>query len=304
MDITRRQMLQMIAATGVVVAAPPLSELALAAAEPRVVAFKGEQAATVRKIVERLGGINKFIAKGDKVVIKPNMGFSTAPLRSANTDTVVIRTLAEMALEAGAKQVQILDNPVHPAPLCKMRSGIVEALAGLDDVFVQWVKNEKFFGDVVIPNGRQLKRTQVMKAILECDALINAPMAKSHGGAIVSMGLKNWMGAVKNRQEWHSTFNMHQALADFGTYIYNDKRLKFTILAATRGLATGGPGGPGEVRHLQTIIGGFDPVAIDSFGLSLSAWNGKNYKPHQVPYMQIAEEMGLGSSDLSNLRSA
>jgi len=295
MELTRREMLKIMAATGAVALWPKWATDAHAAR--RIVAYKGEQAATVRKVVEELGGIKKFIAKGDKVVIKPNMGFAVPPLRSSNTDPIVIRTLAELVLEAGAKSVQILDNPVHPIAMCKLRNGIAKELEDLDDVYIDLVKDEKFFADVAIPHGRKLKRTRVLRAILEADAVINAPMAKSHGGSIVSFSLKNWMGAIKNRIEWHRDINLHQAIADFATYI----KPKFTILDATRALTTGGPGGPGEIKHLQTIIGGLDQVAIDSFAVGLATWNGKSYQPADIPHIKLAAEQGVGSMDLSGL---
>lgn len=293
MRINRRDMMKLMAAAGATTLIPSLTFAA-----PRVVAFKGEAAATVRRVVAALGGIKQFVSRGDKVVIKPNMGFAVPVLRSSNTDTTVIHTLAELALEAGAKSVQVLDNPVHPIAMCKLRNGIAKAMEDLDDVHVELIKDEKFFADVSIPQGKQLKRTQVMRAILECDTLINAPMAKCHGGSLVSFSLKNWMGAVKNRHEWHNTFELHQAIADFATYI----KPKLTVLDATRALVTGGPGGPGEIRHLQTIIGGTDQVAIDSWAVTLSPWNGRTLRAEDVPHIRLAAQMGVGSMDLGFLQ--
>jgi uncharacterized protein (DUF362 family) len=280
-------MLQGLAAAGAMAA---LSPAPLSATSGEMFAFQGEAGAAVKKVVESLGGMKRFVSKGDKVVIKPNLGFAVPPLRGATTDPAVIRTLAELALEAGAKSVQVLDNPVHPIIACEARNGMATALEKVPGLVLKLLKDEKYFADVTIPRGRQLKRAQVMRAILECDALINVPVAKSHSGALVSFSLKNWMGAVKNRHEWHNDFDLHQAIADFATFI----KPKFIVLDATRALVTGGPGGPGEVKPLQIIAGGLDPVAIDAFAVQLSPWNGKTLKPHDVPHIRLAEEMGIG----------
>ena len=230
-------------------------------------------------------------------MIKPNLGFAQPPIRASNTNPIVIHTLAKMSLEAGAKSVQVLDNPVHPRIICALRNGIKDALKDLEGVHVELVSDDPFFADVQIPRGKVLKRTQVMRAILECDTLFNVPMAKSHGGALVSFSLKNWMGAVKNRGEWHNSVDLHQAIADFATFI----KPKFTLLDASRALVTGGPGGPGEIKNLQTIIGGFDMVAIDSYAVGLSTWNGKKLAPADVPHIRFAAEMGVGSMNVAGL---
>ncbi|MDP8222292.1 MAG: DUF362 domain-containing protein [Candidatus Lernaella stagnicola] len=286
MDFTRRQVLQAMA----VAAAGAVLPTQARAGAP-IVAYKGKQLETVKKVVESLGGMGRFVSKGDKVVIKPNMGFAVPPLRAATADPNVVRVLAIMALEAGAKSVQVLDNPVHPAIACAARNGYEEVLGKLDDVHVKLLKDARYFAEVVIPRGKQLKKAQVMRPILECDCLINVPVAKSHGGALVSFSLKNWMGAVKNRRTWHADMDLHQAIADFATYI----QPKLIILDATRALTTGGPGGPGEIKELFTIIGGTDHVAIDSVAVQLAKWNGRALKPQDVPHIRLAAEAGVGT---------
>jgi len=295
MNISRREMLKLMAASGAALAMPPWARPALA--EPRVLAFKGNAAACVRKLIESFGGMKRFVSRHDKVVIKPNLGFAVPPERASNTNPVIIHTLAQMALEAGAKNVQVLDNPAHPPLMCGLRNGIKDALKDLDDVHVELLRDEEYFAEVEIPNGKKMKTAKVMKAILECDALFNAPIAKSHGGAMVTFGLKNWMGAVQDRGAWHRTYGLHQAIADFATYI----KPKLTILDATRILTTNGPGGPGEIKVLDTVIGGFDMVAVDSWAVTLSTWDGKTLTAQDVPHIRRAAQMGVGSMDLADL---
>jgi len=288
MKMTRREMIQSTAAAALVAALPTVGRTAT----PVVYAAKGEVIAeNVRRALAALGGIEKFVSKGDKVVIKPNMGFATTPLVSATTDPQTVRALVELALNAGAKSVEVIDNPCSDPAGCEKNNGIKQILAGLDDVHFAIIKSESFFAKVAVPEGRQLRRAAVLRSVLDCDALISVPVAKSHGGAQVSFSLKNWMGVVHNRREWHAAFDVHQAIADFATFL----KPQIIVLDATRALVTGGPGGPGKVEVLNTIYTATDMVALDSVATGLAAWNGKRYRPDQIKHIRLASEMGVGT---------
>jgi len=108
------------------------------------------------------------------------------------------------------------------------------------------------------------------------------------------MGIKGLMGLIWDREIFHSQVNMNQALADLATVI----KPQLTILDATRALTSGGPGGPGEVKKPNLIIAGIDPVAVDSYGVSIVPWYGQTFKGRQVEHLQIAHQRGLGKIDI------
>ncbi|RJO66093.1 MAG: DUF362 domain-containing protein [Myxococcales bacterium] len=302
MKLTRREMLRgLVAAT----AAAPFAtfpNLLLAQDKPPVpdlAVINGlDPAANVRAAVAALGGIGRFVTKGDRVTIKPNMGFGNPPEKATTTDPRVVRALAELALQAGAKRVMVIDNPCHKADIALEICGVKAAMKGLDDVFVATITAESFYREVKIPKAKSLTSAKVAIDVMDTDCLINVPVAKSHGSAIVSFGMKNWMGAVYNRTPWHVLHNLHQAIADMATFI----RPRLTVLDATRALTTNGPGGPGEIASLNTIVAGVDPVAVDSFGVTLSKWDGDAYTPLKIPYIANAVAHGLGRSDVEALR--
>lgn len=298
MKLDRRDALRLIAAGGAALGFSTLVPTTLWAATPDlVVATGGAAKANVRAALAGLGGMGKFVSKGDNVVIKPNIGFGNVPIRTSTTDPEVVRTLAEEALNAGAKKVMVLDNPCHKANIALEISGIKKSIEGLQDTFAFTVRRDNMFREVPIPKGKALKKQKVALDILEADTVINVPVAKSHGGAMVSFGLKAWMGAVKERKYWHVWVDLHQAIADMATIM----RPKFTMVDATRALVTGGPGGPGRVDHLKTIVAGMDPVAVDAYALGLAPWGGKGYRPEQIPHIVKAAEHGLGTYDLKKL---
>ncbi len=314
MSVTRRDVLRILSAGGLVLGAPSVLSRFSEAADPKgpmapekidaseltglegkpapkpagppdlAVIEGADPAANTKAAVDMMGGMRRFVSKGDKVVIKPNMGFGNPPEEATTTEPRVVRALAEMALEAGAKRVMIFDNPCHRADIAVEVCGMKKALQGLDDTFVFTIRSSRFFREVSIPKGKVLKKTKIAVDILEADTIINAPVAKSHGSAYVSFGMKNWMGAVEERTAWHTLIDLHEAIADIATFI----RPKLTVLDATRVLVSGGPGGPGPIKNLKKIVAGTDPLAVDIYGLTLAKWGGSGYRVQDIPHFQHA----------------
>ena len=298
MKVTRRDALKLLAASGAMAGTGGLGSLTALAALPDIVAITGpDPAANVRQAIAAMGGIHHFVAKGDVVALKPNIGFGYAPERGATTDPRVVRAMAELCMGAGAKRVMVLDNPCHRADIALTVSGIKGALAGMDDVFAYTVTSEKFFREVALPRAVGLKKQKVAKDILEADKIINMPVAKSHGSAKVSFGMKNWMGVVWDRRYWHADMDLNRAIADFASFI----KPALTVLDATRAMLTGGPGGPGDVALLNTVVAGIDPVALDTFGLTLGKYGGKGYSVKDISYIGMAEALGVGHSKQEGL---
>jgi len=260
--------------------------------------ISGDPAVATKKALEALGGISRFVKKGQRVVLKPNMSFARTPEFSATTHPLVVGTVAQACMEAGAERVLVLDHTLQRAELCLERTGIREACKNISGVHVLALQERKFFGEIKIPQGKVLERAEVMKDILEGQVLINIPVAKSHSATGVSLGLKGLMGMIWDRESFHSQFNINQAIADLATVI----KPQLTILDATRALASGGPGGPGEVRKPNLIVAGVDPIAVDSFGVSIVPWYGQNFKGRQVEHILIAHQRGLGKIDVEQLR--
>jgi len=294
--MTRRKFLKG-AASGIVLGLTGGPSFSIAREEVDLAVVSGDPAAATKKALEALGGISRFVKKGQHVVLKPNMSFTRTPEFGATTHPLVVATVAQACLEAGAQQVLVLDHTLHRAELCLERTGIREACKDLSGVHVLTLQERKFFREIKIPKGKVLERVEVMKEILDSPVLINLPVAKSHSATGVSMGIKGLMGLIWDREVFHSQVNMNQALADLATVI----KPQLTILDATRALTSGGPGGPGEVKKPNLIIAGIDPVAVDSYGVSIVPWYGQTFKGRQVEHLLIAHQRGLGKIDIEQL---
>ena len=295
--ITRRKFLK-TAAAGVALGLVGSPSFSVAKEEYDLAVISGEPVAATRKALEAIGGISRFVKKGQPVVLKPNMSFARTPDFSATTHPLVVATVAQACLEAGAPKVLVLDHTLQRAELCLERTGIQDACKSIAGVHVLALQERKFFREIKIPQGKVLERVEVMKEIVDGLVLINIPVAKSHSATGVSLGLKGLMGMIWDRESFHSQYNINQAIGDLATVI----KPQLTILDATRALASGGPGGPGEVKKPNLIIAGVDPVAVDSYGVSIVPWYGQNFKGRQVEHLLVAHQRGLGKIDIDQLK--
>lgn len=241
------------------------------------------------RVVKALGGIGKFVKKGSRVVIKPNIGWNRTPDQAANTHPEVVGTLVKLCRDAGASSIIVVDVTCHPWQTTYVTSGIKDAVESAGGI----MKAPDRFKTVAIPDGVILKEASILEYILEADVLINVPVVKVHGSqAKVTISMKNWMGAVKDRGFFHRT-DLSQCIADIASFL----KPAFTIVDATRILMTNGPQGPGSVKETKMVLGGFDFVALDAFGANLLGIN-----PVDIRQIQIAGKMGLGEPDLAKVK--
>ncbi len=265
---------------------------------PDLAAVKGAPGPAVRKALSLLGGISSFVSLGDRVLIKPNMSFGNPPNWGSTTDPKVVRAICELCLEAGAKKLVIMDHTLRSPESCLREAGIMDAVSDLEDVAVVTANSERFFRRAEVPDGDALKEVDIAKEIDKCDCLINMPCAKSHGATGVSFGMKNLMGLVWDRGYFHERTDLNKAIAELATLVKPD----LVLLDASRALLTGGPGGPGKVKELGTVVAGRDQVAVDSYATTLAPWYGQTFTGPQVRHILEAHRLGLGEIDLDKLR--
>jgi uncharacterized protein (DUF362 family) len=297
LGMTRREFLK-TAGSGLALGLAGKPEILLAKEENDLVVVSGDPAAAAKKALEAMGGISRFVKRGQRVVLKPNMSFANPPDRATTTHPSVVVIVAQACLEAGAQRVLVLDYPLRKGELCLERSGIQDACKSLKGVHVLALEERKFFREIKVPQGKVLERVEVLKEVLDCDVLVNLPQAKSHSATGVSLGIKGLMGLIWDRWSFHAKYDMDQALADLATVI----KPQLTLLDATRALVSGGPGGPGEVIKPNLIIAGVDPVAVDSYAVTIAPWYGQNFKGRQVKHLLASHQRGLGKIDTDQLK--
>ncbi len=271
---------------------------ALAADPPDLALVKGAPDAATRKAVDMLGGMSSFVRPGDKVVIKPNMSFDQPPEAGTNTHPAVVQALAGLCSQAGASRISVLDHTLRGAEMCLEKSGIREASRGIEGCQIDTRSAPAQFKKVDIPEGKQLRSTEVMQEVLAADVLIAAPVAKHHSSTGVSLSLKGMMGLIYNRSEMHWKYDLHASIVDLCTLLQAD----LTVIDASRALTENGPSGPGKVVNLNTIVASRDMVAADAKVVELVQWYGRSIPAAKVKHIRLAHERGLGRMDLGSLR--
>lgn len=268
---------------------------------PQMVVARGPNpAANVRAAVERMGGMGRFVKKGERVLLKPNAAWDRTPEQAANTNPHVVAEVIRLCREAGAGEVIISEVSVNDIHRCLERSGIKAAIKQAGGVLRLPGPNDFVQARVLarLPNNIPRSSTfltewPALKFLFEVDRVINLPIAKHHGSAQLTMGMKNWYGAVGGaRHQLHQ--QMDKGIADLATMI----RPSLTILDATRVLLTNGPTGGRleDVVARNAVVAGVDPVAVDAYGCSFF-----NMKPSELGYIQLAEERKLGTPHYQKL---
>lgn len=261
-------------------------------AGPELAVIEGESpAAITREAIKVLGGMSRFISRGDKVLIKPNIGWDRTPEMAACTNPEVVAALVAMSLEAGAKEVVVMDHTINQPKRCYARSGIQDAAraAGAKVLFTDEQRLKK-----MTLKGEWLKEWEVFQDFVEADKLINVPIAKVHSLSRVTLGLKNWLGAVGgNRNQLHQKID--QAVVDLGAFF----KPTLTVLDAYRVLFRNGPQGGrvSDTRLQKTVVAGLDPVAVDAYGATFF-----ELKPQELAFLKLAQSRGLGKFELEKVR--
>ena len=190
-----------------------------------------------------MGGMERFVARGETVLIKPNIGWDRLPEQAADTDPGVVAELVRQSLAVGASRVVVTDISCNDPRRCFSRSGI--AAAALEA------------GAQVIPSGTLTlvpaamsgltEGLEVVREVLRADRVINVPVVKHHALAQATLGMKNWFGILgRGRNRLHQSID--RAIAELGAIF----RPTLTVVDATRVLVANGPQG-GSLADVRNV---------------------------------------------------
>jgi uncharacterized protein (DUF362 family) len=263
-----------------------------------VAVMGGEPAQMYKKAIEAMGGLSRFVKKGQKIVVKPNIGWDKSPELAANTNPDLVAAIVKDCFAAGASEVTVFDNTCDEWQACYRNSGIENAAkaAGAKMAFAH---DEKYYKTVKLPKAVRMKEVKIHEAIVDCDAWINVPILKNHGGARMTISMKNFMGIVWDRRYMHAN-DLQQCIADCSTY---DKMPVLNIVDAYRIMTQNGPKGKSseDVQMPKALFASTDIVAVDAAAVRFFA-QFRDMKVEEVSHIGLAEKMRIGTSDLSKLK--
>ena len=255
----------------------------------------GEPTLMFDRAIEAMGGMSKFVKKGQSVVVKPNIGWDVIPERGANTNPLLVKRIIEHCFMAGAHTVYVFDNTCDTWAKCYKNSGIEKAAKDAGAKVVPG-HSEGYYQEVKIPKAKNLKQAKVHELILESDVFINVPVLKNHGSARLTISMKNLMGIVWDRRFWHRN-NLHQCIADFASY----RKPDLNVVDAYNVMMKNGPRGVSEadIVNMKYMILSDDMVAADAAAAKVFG-----EEPTSIGHIRIADEMGFGTLNLDKLQIA
>ncbi|MGC8667780.1 MAG: DUF362 domain-containing protein [Chthonomonadales bacterium] len=262
------------------------------------------------RAINEFGGIEKFVRKGDRVVLSPNMGWMRTPDQAAATHPAVLRRVVELCQRAGASKITCVDYTLDDWKLAFQICGAEDAVKGTKATLLS-PTDVAMYRDVDIPSAVPTKTVdgaeydvvhaenriyqKLPKEILDCDAFLCIPVVKDHEAATITISMKKLMGNIWNRKDYHR-YGLHECIAELNMYL----RPTLIVADATRALQTRGPKGPGEVTTPNKVVVGIDPVAVDAYCTRFLTVKGVT--PDQVNHLVIANRLGRGEIDCDKLK--
>ncbi|MEL5896280.1 DUF362 domain-containing protein [Bacteroides sp. GD17] len=262
-----------------------------------VAVMGGEPEEMFRRAIAELGGMKAFVKPGQKVAVKPNIGWDKVPELAGNTNPKLVAEIVKQCFAAGAKEVTVFDHTCDDWQKCYKNSGI-EAAAKAAGAKVMPAHLESYYRKVDLPQGKKMKSAKVHEAILDSDVWINVPILKNHGGANLTMSMKNHMGIVWDRGFFHQN-DLQQCIADICTL---QKKAVLNVVDAYRIMQTNGPRGrsASDVTLTKGLFVSQDIVAVDTAAAKF--FNQVREMPlDTVGHLANGQALKLGTMDLNKL---
>ncbi|WP_418791632.1 DUF362 domain-containing protein [Phosphitispora sp. TUW77] len=254
--------------------------------------------AAVHAAMELIGGMERFVRPGQKVLLKVNALTMRLPEEAVTTHPAVIRAVAAEVKKAGGI-IQVGDSSggiiAGQAPTTKTFeiSGIARAAqeAGAELV------NFDSAGIVPVAAEGPIQTLYLAKPVMEADVVISLPKLKTHSLTILTGAVKNMYGCVPGhrKSEYHG---MAPRLKDFARVlvdIYGLTRPALTIMDGIIGMEGNGPSA-GSPRNTGLVLAAEDGVALDAVVAHLVG-----VPPSKIHTTRIAHQRGLGIGDMSKI---
>lgn len=243
--------------------------------------------------VELIGGINKFIARNTKVLIKPNLLSAKRPEEAITTHPAVLEAVIELVKEAGGIPI-VGDSP--GGKITDLRTyweatGVAEVCRRQKAELVSFEKSgvyEKRIG---------VRKYYIARPVLDADVIINIPKLKTHSLTVLTCCVKNMFGAVPGirKSMHHREAPKPREFSGLVADIYSLAKPHINIVDAIVGMDGAGPSA-GDPKELGFVMAGTDGVAVDAAATHLLGLD-----PLKVPTTEIARRRGLGEGDISKI---
>ncbi|MBA3035199.1 MAG: DUF362 domain-containing protein [Desulfobacterium sp.] len=243
---------------------------------------------TINLALKAMGGIETFIKKGDRVLLKVNAAFASPPVISATTNPELLKEVIRLCYSAGALSVVVTDNPINDPMSCFSLTGIESAAKSCGAKII--LPDESLFTQISIEGGNLIKDWPVLyKPLINADKLIGIAPLKDHHRSGASMTMKNWYGLLGGRRNI-----FHQDINNIIKELAIMVKPTLVILDGTTTMMSNGPtgGSLSDLKQTNVMIAGTDQVAVDAFGATLLGTRAQ-----ELAYIEKAYAAGVGNMD-------
>lgn len=253
----------------------------------------------IEKTVGLIGGMKKFVNKGSKVLLKPNLVYPYPP--PMITSPEFIKAVAELVFEAGAKEVWIGDSSSYTGKPqygnSRWENKDIFKIHGIDKIAETTGAKILNFDEcetvrVKIKDGIILKEVDFFKPVLDADIIINLPALKMHFQTLVTLGIKNYHGIITDywKMQFHKD-EISQKIVDLHKVI----KTNLTIIDGIIAMQGLGPRTGTDVK-MDVILASEDIVAVDAVASEVMG-----LRADEVETTRLAHQQGIGIGDIDSI---
>lgn len=249
-----------------------------------------EVQAAVKRALDLLGGIERFVGPNEKVLLKPNLLTDASPEKGVDTHPEVVRAVIRI-LKPVTKNIYCGDSP----SICGDKKEInrVYEASGIKKVCA-----EEGVELVYFIQSRRVNGYPLTSWAFSCARMINIPKFKTHTLTVLTACLKNLFGLVvgMHKLKFHFDCPKVSALSKVMVDLYEARRPDLNIVDGVVAMEGDGPGSSGVLRKM-----GFIAASADGVGLDMLLARLMNVDCLDIPTNREASGRGLGPSGLEGL---
>ncbi len=248
----------------------------------------------VRESIDLVGGIKRFVKKGERILLKPNLLTGKPPEACATTHPSIVRALVRLVRDAGG--IPFVGDSAGIGNMLKIaqRCGIMQVCEEMDVEFMGFTEPVR----VINPRGTVFKRLEVAREVFGVDGIINLPKLKTHTQMFLTLGVKNLFGCVpgKFKPQWHLSAGVNTTyFASMLLDLYLFLKPRLTVMDGIMGMEGLGPGS-GEPRYIGLVLASTNAIAMDRVIVDLLS-----ARMDDMPVLKTAERWGLNGTDLHRI---
>ena len=232
----------------------------------------GQAEAKLREAVAALGGMERFVRPGERILLKANLLRAAPPESAICTHPAVAAAAAKLVAEAGGTAV-ITDSPggaLHKEAVLRglyEKTGMAQAAAASGAELCYDASTRT----VSLPAGRVLKQAEVIAPVAEADGVFDLPKLKTHVLMSMTGAVKNLFGVLPGLSKvgYHATHPSQEQFADVLLDLAEYVRPRLSIMDGVLAMEGDGPGASGTPRHAGVLLVSDSPLALDAAAAAL-----------------------------------